>query len=280
MASSKTQSRKHRIGIFGNGDVACQMMRYLKYVRYADVDIIALIPEGKDKPWEQSFYKAARKEPAYLGTGNINKFAGMLEDLDLDLLMGCRSGALVKDRILDAPRVGVTNLHYGDLPRYGGCHTIQHAILNGETWIGVTFHFMTPNFDDGPIINKTTIPIYRAVPGDEPWVIYIDDVPVAETYGRTAYQIYELAQQRGYELMASQLDAALEHDCYDQIGEPLYFKQDSIDFARDRILELTPETTREEIIRHTLAFTFPPIQFPDFKGPLDPSLILDSNASC
>lgn len=266
---------RYRIGIFGNGDVACQMMRHILYER-PDLDLVALIPEGKDKHWEQSFEFAVeqfkfdlefRTDPYLIGHGNVNKYADQLQKLDLDLLMGCRSGALVKQGVLDAARIGVTNLHYGDLPRYGGCHTIQHAILNGEAHVGVAFHFMTPNFDDGPIISRRRVPIFTG-PMAPFHNIYIHGEHVLSVHGRDAYQLYTAAQAVGVDIMKNDLNLALAGECFSQRGEPLYFTQDTIDFKRDSVLHITPQTTRGDVIRHFLAFNFPPIQTPQFVGPM------------
>jgi len=44
------------------------------------------------------------------------------------------------------------NLHFGLLPRYGGCYPITWSVLNGEKQAGSTLHYMEENFDEGDIL--------------------------------------------------------------------------------------------------------------------------------
>lgn len=44
------------------------------------------------------------------------------------------------------------NIHYALFPKYRGMHSIVWALLNGEKYVGVTFHVMNENLDAGPII--------------------------------------------------------------------------------------------------------------------------------
>ena len=251
--------RRYRIAVFGNNRTACMVTRFLD--GEPDIDIVALIPEGNDLiskskwdgVWEKSFFDFSIhfENDGVLGLrpetrvffGNINNYAEELEALDIDLLMGCRSAALVKPKILNIPKIGVTNIHYGDLPKYGGCHTIQHAILNGEDHIGCTFHFMEEEFDAGEIIEK--------------YLLKINDM--------TAFEIYLELSQIGAELACGNLNKALRGHSSPQVGERLYFKHDSIDFKKDSVIDVE-NMTREQIGRVAKAFYFPPFQMPTLKG--------------
>ena len=61
--------------------------------------------------------------------------------------------------MLDYPKYGCINAHYSLLPKYRGRHPIQWAMINGETEIGVTVHYMTEDMDAGDIILQNKIQI-------------------------------------------------------------------------------------------------------------------------
>lgn len=47
---------------------------------------------------------------------------------------------------------GIVNLHFAPLPRYRGRYSAGHALRNGETYFGVTLHYIDEGIDTGPII--------------------------------------------------------------------------------------------------------------------------------
>ena len=55
------------------------------------------------------------------------------------------------------------NFHFSLLPKYRGCHTNFHQILNGEKVSGVTLHIIDNGIDTGNIVDKIKfrIPINR-----------------------------------------------------------------------------------------------------------------------
>tara|TARA_R110001592_G_scaffold362080_1_gene674846 strand:- start:3835 stop:4422 length:588 start_codon:yes stop_codon:yes gene_type:complete len=53
------------------------------------------------------------------------------------------------------------NLHTGILPQWGGCDILYHTLKSNVIEQGLTFHKITSEFDKGPIISKTTYPIFQ-----------------------------------------------------------------------------------------------------------------------
>lgn len=61
-------------------------------------------------------------------------------------------------------RCGIANLHFAPLPQYRGRYSAGHALRNGETWFGVTLHYVDAGIDTGPIIAERLFRIqYREV---------------------------------------------------------------------------------------------------------------------
>ena len=66
---------------------------------------------------------------------------------DLIVLGGSR---IIKENILDIPKIGTLNAHPGILPYYRGLDVIKWALYNGDK-PGVTIHFVNSGIDTGEI---------------------------------------------------------------------------------------------------------------------------------
>ncbi len=71
---------------------------------------------------------------------------------NFDYLFSIANNVILKDEILDLPRVEAINFHDGPLPKYAGVHATSWAILNGEKTHGITWHVMSSGIDVGDII--------------------------------------------------------------------------------------------------------------------------------
>lgn len=83
-----------------------------------------------------------------------------LSDLDtgaIDLVVAANYPKIVPERVLD--EVPCINTHWSLLPRYRGVHPTAWALLNGDDETGVTVHLMEGEFDTGPILAQTRVPL-------------------------------------------------------------------------------------------------------------------------
>lgn len=87
------------------------------------------------------------------------EFASVLEAFHADLFVVVAYGEIIKQHLLDMPRLGCINLHASLLPNYRGAAPIQRSIMNGDEKTGVTIMFMTKKMDAGDIISMVEIPI-------------------------------------------------------------------------------------------------------------------------
>ena len=84
-----------------------------------------------------------------------------LRALEPDLLV--LAGAdIVPSAVLDVPKVGTINPHYGMLPAYRGMNVTEWSVFHGDP-IGVTVHLVDAGIDTGDILLDEQIPIE---PGD------------------------------------------------------------------------------------------------------------------
>ena len=90
------------------------------------------------------------KDPA-----EIEAFAA----LDLDAALVVAFGQILVREVLEAPRLGVFNLHGSLLPRWRGAAPIQRAIMAGDRVTGVQVMRITEGLDEGPVLSTATVRI-------------------------------------------------------------------------------------------------------------------------
>ena len=95
-------------------------------------------------------------QPVTLRNGEA---AGILNELQCDLIAVVAYGKLLPSDILAIPLLGCINIHGSLLPKYRGAAPIQHSILNGETETGVTSIYMAEEMDAGDMIAVKKTPV-------------------------------------------------------------------------------------------------------------------------
>ncbi len=90
------------------------------------------------------------KDPAFIRT---------LSDMNADIFIVV-AFRMLPEVVWRIPRAGTINLHASLLPHYRGAAPINHAIINGESFTGVTTFFIDDKIDTGQILLREGIPIY------------------------------------------------------------------------------------------------------------------------
>ena len=86
-------------------------------------------------------------------------FLEHLRQLDPDLVVVVSFGQILKEALLDLPRMGCFNVHASLLPAYRGASPIVSAVLNGETRTGVSFMRMDKGLDTGPVYRQVEMDV-------------------------------------------------------------------------------------------------------------------------
>lgn len=128
---------------------------------------IPFVITGKDKPSGRHFeiHDSAIKEATLKNklivhqSDHIAELKQKIIQVNPDFLLVCAFGEIIPAEILALPKFGSVNIHPSLLPKYRGASPIQEALRNGDAATGVTWTFMTPKMDAGPIIEKKTFPI-------------------------------------------------------------------------------------------------------------------------
>lgn len=87
------------------------------------------------------------------------EFSATLQAYHADLFVVVAYGEIIKQHLLDMPRLGCINVHASLLPKYRGAAPIQRSIINGEIETGVTIMHMVRKMDAGDMIEVVKTPI-------------------------------------------------------------------------------------------------------------------------
>ncbi|HEX3807641.1 MAG TPA: formyltransferase family protein [Gaiellaceae bacterium] len=85
--------------------------------------------------------------------------APILRGYEIDLGLCAGFPWRIPTEAIDAPKLGIVNAHIGMLPRYRGPFPVAWAVRNGETEIGMTYHFMDADFDTGNVLAQAAVPL-------------------------------------------------------------------------------------------------------------------------
>lgn len=156
-----------KIVFFGTPPFAATL---LKAILDHGLEVVAIITKP-DKPQgrSQKLQFSAVKETAMAYAPHIPiyqpefvsspDFAPTLAALNADLFLVIAYGEIIKQHLLDMPRLACINVHGSILPKYRGAAPIQWAILNNEKESGVTIMHMVKKMDAGNMIRIAKVPI-------------------------------------------------------------------------------------------------------------------------
>ncbi len=116
----------------------------------------------KEEIWFRSVASLAEEFdiPVYTPESvNTPEWIERIRTWEPDLIFSFYYRAMIKEEILNIPRLGAFNMHGSLLPRYRGRVPINWAVLNGERETGVTLHQMVKRADAGDIVDQERVPI-------------------------------------------------------------------------------------------------------------------------
>lgn len=88
-----------------------------------------------------------------------DSFADTLKALEADLFVVVAYGEILRQHVLDVPKLACINVHASLLPKYRGAAPIQRCIMEGETETGITIMHMVRKMDAGAMIRQSKVEI-------------------------------------------------------------------------------------------------------------------------
>lgn len=124
--------------------------------------LIGRRPENWDRPpppWGEVTDKNAPQGINVLLARRKDDVAGLFRGLELDVVLCWGFNWKLPQEALDVPRLGSVNNHPALLPRHRGPYPIAWAFREGDPAFGSTWHRMDAEFDTGPILAQSSVPI-------------------------------------------------------------------------------------------------------------------------
>jgi len=156
-----------KVIFFGTPPFAAETLRYLLE---KGINVVAVIskpdrPKGRSgapSPTPVKIIALNHRPPIPLHQPPLVSapdFAATLQGYQADLFVVVAYGEIIKQHLLDMPRLGCINVHASLLPKYRGAAPIQRCIINGEKETGVTIMHMVKQMDAGDMIEVAKVPI-------------------------------------------------------------------------------------------------------------------------
>jgi len=101
------------------------------------------------------------------GRAERERITAAVAELAPDAVVVVAFGHILRRRLLALPRLGCLNVHFSLLPRWRGVSPVQHAIMHGDLWTGVSLMRMDEGVDTGPVIAVEATPIGPRETGGE-----------------------------------------------------------------------------------------------------------------
>ncbi|GDY14834.1 methionyl-tRNA formyltransferase [Planctomycetota bacterium] len=151
-----------RTAFLGTPEIAVPALRLL--AKRTDLRLVITQPDrpaGRGNRLTPPAVKVAAQELGLpLWQPETTKGSGAAERLtSVDLAVVLAYGELLREPVLNAPRLGCVNLHGSLLPRWRGASPLQAAIRAGDSTTGMTVMRMVRALDAGPIFSLHPIPL-------------------------------------------------------------------------------------------------------------------------
>ena len=174
----------HRIGLISNvPPVAIPLVATLRDMGHEPVSWLAQRkPGAADLPepsWGDISDRSAPEGVNVLLARSKEDVAPLLRGLELDVVLCWGFGWKLPQEALDVPRLGSVNNHPALLPRHRGPYPLAWAFREGDQALGSTWHRMDAEFDTGPILAQSSVPLEDS----DCWIEEFGEKVLRDTFG-------------------------------------------------------------------------------------------------
>ncbi|MGW1290992.1 formyltetrahydrofolate deformylase, partial [Streptomyces sp. NPDC002586] len=91
----------------------------------------------------------------------------LVDELDIDLVVLARYMQILSDELCKRLDGRAINIHHSFLPSFKGARPYVQAHERGVKLVGATAHYVTPDLDEGPIIEQDVVRVRHSHTPDE-----------------------------------------------------------------------------------------------------------------
>ena len=134
------------------------------------IDILAIISNHNDLAQMAATYAMpfhCLPVSAETKADQENEILNLLSKLDVDLIVLARYMQILSPNFVNRYQGQMINIHHSFLPSFKGGKPYQQAFDHGVKLIGATAHYVTPELDEGPIIEQEVMRVNHAASTDQ-----------------------------------------------------------------------------------------------------------------
>ena len=121
-----------------------------------EIALLVTQPPKDSAPGSLQYSNVTSRETVVMVVPKVELCQPTLAELDVDLAI-VFTFLRVPESVATLPRDGCVNVHPSLLPAYRGANGYR-ALYEGDPHIGATLHYLTPEFDAGPILAQASVP--------------------------------------------------------------------------------------------------------------------------
>jgi methionyl-tRNA formyltransferase len=153
-----------RVVLFGYQKWGARLLAALLESRHEVVLTVSHPEEGEWAPaiFEESMGDLARAHDIpviYREKAVDDELVRAIEEAGAEIGLACNWRTWISPEVFSAPTRGTVNTHDSLLPKYAGFSPLNWALINGESQVGITAHWMDADLDRGDIITQRTVPV-------------------------------------------------------------------------------------------------------------------------
>lgn len=151
-------TKKLKVGYFADGPWSHTALETLLQRGLCEIAFIVPRFDSQDPVLKQY---ADRLSVPFIPQENVNdaEFITQLQGYGADLFVSMSFNQILRKEIIDAAPLGFINCHAGALPFYRGRNPLNWALINDESYFGVTAHYVDEGIDTGDIIIQHKVDI-------------------------------------------------------------------------------------------------------------------------
>ncbi|MBI4942067.1 MAG: formyltetrahydrofolate deformylase [Actinobacteria bacterium] len=95
------------------------------------------------------------------------RLRGIVSELDVELVVLARYMQVLSDEMCGSMPGRMINIHHSFLPSFKGAKPYHQAHRRGVKLVGATAHYVTPDLDEGPIIEQDVLRVDHAMSAED-----------------------------------------------------------------------------------------------------------------
>lgn len=148
--------------LFGYHNMGCRALKVLMELSIKVPAVFTHRDSEKENVWFSSLADLAREYdiPRYFPEDvNQKDWLSLIRSMKPDIILSCYFRQMIKQDILDIPKLAAVNLHGSLLPKYRGRCPVNWQLVFGEKKSGVTLHHMVLKADAGDIVGQKEVEV-------------------------------------------------------------------------------------------------------------------------